>query len=104
MTKKFIYSMWLTTYSPSGKEVKAGTQSTNLEAGTETEAEEELCVLAYGSFSLLSFIAQGHLPRGGTTHRDLSSPTSISNHDNTPQTFPQTNLREADLQLRFLFK
>jgi hypothetical protein len=38
--------IWLTCNCPSLREVKAETEGKNLEAGTEAEAMEELCLLA----------------------------------------------------------
>jgi hypothetical protein len=50
------------------REVKTGTQDGNLEAATEEEAMEELCLLdcSRNLFSLLSDTTQDHLPRSGT--------------------------------------
>lgn len=56
-------------------------------------------------FILLSYANQDHIPRGGTAHRELSSPTAIINHENAPllQTCIQVNLKEVFSQLKFHF-
>lgn len=52
--------------------------------------------------SLLSYSAQAHLTRNGSTHTGLGPPPSISNPDNALRTCLQTNLMKAILQLRLL--
>lgn len=44
--------------------------------------------------SLLSYIAQNHLPRAGTAHLGLGPLTSVINQENTPQTCPWAKLKE----------
>lgn len=54
-----------------------------------------------GLFSLLSYIAQDHLPRNGTIWSGLSSSISIREPENASQTCSGANLMVAILQLRF---
>lgn len=50
--------------------------------------------------SLLFFIQpQKHLPRAGTTHKELSPPMSTSNQENAPHTCPQDNSMKAEPQI-----
>jgi hypothetical protein len=55
---------------------------------------EEGHLLVCSQVSYLSFIAQAHLPRNGTTHRGWA-PTLPSNQENVPQVYLQANLMEA---------
>ena len=66
---------------------------------------EECCFQNGGTFSLLgylSYIAQAHLPREGTTYSGLGLSTSVSSKDNNSQVCLQANLMEAIPQLRLL--
>lgn len=61
-------------------EVRAGAQSTTLEAGTT----EDCCVLPYSQAELQLtnfYTAQGQLPRDCAAHSGLGSPTLIINQD-----------------------
>lgn len=58
------------------------------------------CLLACSS--LLSYILQDHLPRGGPTHSGLGLSTSIINQENVPQSCPQAGLIEAIPHLKVL--
>lgn len=60
--------------------ITEGRQDRNPEAGTKAEAVEGYCLLAGFSCllsSLLSYITQDHMPRGGTVHGDMGPPTLI---------------------------
>lgn len=70
-----------------------GSQSWNLELGTEAEIMEELCF--FGLLNVLSYITQDHLLRGGTAHRGLSPPTSFISQDNATQACLQASLTEV---------
>lgn len=65
--KEWVYLFHPTVlhHCSSVKEVRAGTQGRNLEAGTEAEPMEECCLLACSTCFLLT---QDQVPRGGTTH------------------------------------
>lgn len=83
------------------KTAMAGIQTgENLEAGTDAETMKEHCLLACSS--LLSYILQDHLPRGGPTHSGLGLSTSIINQENVPQSCPQAGLIEAIPHLKVL--
>lgn len=59
-----------------------GGRGRNLETGTEVEAIEEHCLLACSScLSQLYYTIQEHHPRGGGTHSELGSPSSIPNQN-----------------------
>lgn len=45
-----------------------------------------------GLSSHFSYSIQDHLPRNGNAHSELDTPTSITNHNNTPWTWLQANL------------
>ena len=70
------------------KGVRAGTQSGNLEAGTEAETMKEHCLMACssGSHSVCIFtpLRKDHLPQGGTTLSGLGPSTSNSHQENDP--------------------
>lgn len=57
-------------------------------AGTEAETMRELYWLAHPDlfrlvlFTYFLIYLQGYLPRDGTTHSDLGSPTPMTNQDN----------------------
>ena len=75
------------------------TSSRDLEAETEAEITGKQCSALKFTFSFLSYMAQAHLPKGGTAHSGLGPPPSISKQANALQTCPQANLMEATLQL-----
>jgi hypothetical protein len=69
---------------PSLKEVWAGT-----EAGAWRQKlmlrplrEAAFCLAPHGLLSLLSYITQNHLLRGGATHNGLGPPLSMINQEN----------------------
>ena len=76
------FSLQFSGHTPSLREVRAGTQGSILEAGTEVEAMEMCCLLdcAHGLLSLLSYGTQDHQPSGTTTHSDMGPPISIFSH------------------------
>jgi hypothetical protein len=53
-----------------------------------------------GLLNMLSYTTQDHFPRGGAIHTGLDPLMSITNHQTSPQTWPQSNL-EAFSLLRF---
>jgi hypothetical protein len=55
----------------------------------------------HGLFSWMSNSTQGHLPKGGTTHRGLSPLSLIIKPNNGPETCQLANLRETFSQFRF---
>ena len=58
-----------------------------LKTGTEAEAMERCCLLSalHGLFILLSYIAQDHLPKYGTTPVYMDFPRSSINQENVLQ-------------------
>lgn len=71
MTKATWKGKWLTCYSPSLREAKAGNGGGRREAGSETETMEECCSLGH-LLTLISSITQNHLTRSVTTYIDES--------------------------------
>lgn len=67
-----------------------------LKAGTEAESLENSIYwhVLHGFLSLVSYMIQNHLPRGGNTHNGLGLPMSIINQENNLQTCPQAKLME----------
>lgn len=55
---------------------KAGLE---LKAGTEADAMEECCLLAFLIVCSVGLITQDHQPKGGTTHSGLGTPILIIN-------------------------
>lgn len=94
--KDFISSVF-PHHPPPLKEVMAGTRSRSLEAGTEAEDRKESAywLVLYGLLSLLSHTTRAGLPRGGTTHSDLSLPPSHLNH--TVKKMPPTDMSMGQL-------
>jgi hypothetical protein len=86
--QKFI---WLTLvgHSPSFREIKAGTEGMNLEAGTEAETIEEHCLLAcYLLVCSTCILIQLRLLARGTFHIEISLP-----HPPPPQNVLLTSLQ-----------
>lgn len=77
------FSLQLSGHTLSLREIREGTKVRKLEAETEGETMEECCLLACFLWftSLLSWIIQNHLKRGGIFHSELGSPTSIINQE-----------------------
>jgi hypothetical protein len=77
--------------NPAAREVGAGTQSRELEAGTDKEAIGECCLLTCSSWlAQPTFLYNSRAPQSNdTTHRGLDPPTSIINQENVPQDFLQ---------------
>ena len=61
-------------------------------------------LLAHSFFNLLSYRTQDHLPRDGTAHSGLGTPTSTTNQENVPQASLQLHLTGALSQLFPLLK
>lgn len=63
-------------YSPSSKEVKEGTQGTNLEAVPELDTWRNIAYWldSHDLFNCLSCTAQAHHPRNGTAYSGLNPP------------------------------
>jgi hypothetical protein len=63
-----------------------GSQGRNSRQELNTEAMEECYLLACFRLTLiyLSYTAQAHMPRDGTTHSGLGPPISTSIHENSP--------------------
>lgn len=89
----------LIAYRPSEREDRAATQVRNMEAGTETEAMEGGCLLAFCPwlFILLPCTSKDHQLRGDIAHSGLDLLTSINNQEKAP---PRTSL-EADVVKTF---
>jgi hypothetical protein len=68
-------------------------QDRNLETKTE-RSRSHGGMLCIGLLGLLSYIAQGYLPRSGTTHSQLGSPISIIKKI-TLQTYVKANPMKA---------
>lgn len=69
------------------KSIIEGSQGSNLRQELEAEPTEECCLLACFFkliYSQISYTAQDYLQRGDIIHSWLSSPTSISNQKNMP--------------------
>lgn len=78
-------------------------KSRNLDARTETwprrKASDWLVSPTPGLLSCYYYTTEeGHLPRNGTTHRELSPHTLIINQENAPPTCLQTSLVEKTPQ------
>jgi len=77
------------SYCLSLREVRAGTQDRDPEAGTEAETTQQHCLLTCSpwltQFAFLN-TTQDHLLMWGPAHSVLVLPTSIMNQGNTPQT------------------
>ena len=60
-------------------EVREGTHSTNLEAGSEARAKKECCLLACSPWLVQPYTTQDHLSRSETTCNGLDPPTLMIN-------------------------
>ena len=85
------FSLLTGLYHSSSKEVRAGTQGGNPEAGTEAEVMEECCLLAcfpwLAQLAFLKTTTQNHRPKGGASHYGLSLLTLIINQEKFPPLF-----------------
>lgn len=77
------------SYSSNARSITKETQGRTIEAGSETEAMEDHCLLSC-SLRLAQPAFLEH--PGPPDHSDLGSPTSIINQEDTPQTCSQDNL------------
>lgn len=75
--KKVLFH--LAAYSPSRKEIQAGTQKQELKWRPWTNG---VSLLAHGLLSLPYYIVQRYLPGSGTAHSGLGPPVSITSQKN----------------------
>jgi hypothetical protein len=74
MTKRYIgeehvyFILWTIVLC---REVRAGTQGRNLEAGTEAEAPASCWLILHGLLSSFSYTSQDYILRGGRGHSDF---------------------------------
>lgn len=94
--------VWLASYSPSWGQGKDSSR-----AGTWREKlKQRLCKIIATSLLSLVFsttfypIAQAHLPRNGTTHSSLDTPTLASNQENVSQTCLKASQMKASFKLK----
>lgn len=85
-TERIYFSLQLLSYHSSIlREIRAGTQGKDLEAGIQVEVTEEHWSLACPLWlSLLSATIQDHLPRGCTAHSGLGFPIAIIDEISNP--------------------
>lgn len=78
----FIIHFTLHHSENSGPKPTAGTEEVVLPPGKNTAMgkKKNMRLAPHGLFILLSY----HIPRGGTAHRELGSPTAIISYENAP--------------------
>lgn len=90
-------------HSRSLREVRAGSESKDLETRDKSEAMEdaEYWLALPGLLTLLSCNTQDHQHRDDVNHSELSPPITNINEENIPQTCLQANFVGTTSQLRF---
>lgn len=93
----------LTAYSPSSREVRAGTQ-VRLEPGGRSKCEEKHCLLSSSSWLQPDFSQCQGQPARCSHHPQWAGPnTSIATQENDAQVCPQASLMRTFSQLVLFF-